>query len=807
MAKMKGMDFKALLLNHGEKLGAAVVALLALTGLATANWSGCKQTESELLAAATKTRDAWLSPVLNAWPVDKKKTFEDTPDVVKLAQRMASPNEDIESFATSRHWNEPINPVQDKLAAVTVLPPESPEANVVTFTLVEKDDGLDPDEAIEMDEAPDEKPASDQDLRDLLGIAGGADPNAGAAGGLTPGLGGAAPGLGGGYGSAPALGGGYGASPGGPGAGRMSGPGGGGAGRMSGPGGGGAGRMSGPGGGGMAPGLGAPGLAGDMSGGMGMGMDGGMGFGGYGADLGTMTERKVRSSTGVSVRFVFDMRRQTQLLADALHLSPQQAGRYIDFVEFQIERKKAIPGVDPWAGEWEPLSLEDIGEILERSLAFDMEIVNPSVVRSEITMPLPLRAAGRWTPAVASHTRLEEFKLSPEEQELINKHQEKLIEEAKNRNAMLPPEQAKNEGFRRFIVGSGDLGMALGNASSNAADSLFSEMSGAEGNADDASGEKGKNSRFKSKEEMEKFLSQTLVSGRLLLLRFMDFTCDRGNSYIYRVRLEMKNPNFNRPVDELEQPELATQKSIFSEWSEPTEPAFVPNPYRYYVDKVDSRPRADEVATISMYFEHETAGTPVMASNLQVHVGTRMGGKQPLEVVDLGKSTLQTEEVELRSRDFLASVTETPRVSQSDFPELRQLFKSLSRGSKPFADRITVVDASGAIVSRFIGDSVVNGDINVSKEDDHKLSEFVLSTYEHFRPEKEGAAAGIYGDLGEGGTGSGGMGAMGPGMGMGPGMDFSPGGTNNGSALGRSGSGRSGGRRSNRPGAGGGGVP
>ena len=37
MAKKK-LDFKALLLNHGEKFGAAVVGLLALTGLATANW-------------------------------------------------------------------------------------------------------------------------------------------------------------------------------------------------------------------------------------------------------------------------------------------------------------------------------------------------------------------------------------------------------------------------------------------------------------------------------------------------------------------------------------------------------------------------------------------------------------------------------------------------------------------------------------------------------------------------------------------------------------------------------------------------
>ena len=38
-------------------------------------------------------------------------------------------------------------------------------------------------------------------------------------------------------------------------------------------------------------------------------------------------------------------------------------------------------------------------------------------------------------------------------------------------------------------------------------------------------------------EELKEFLNKTLVSGRLLLVRFMDFTCDRGNAYQYRVRL------------------------------------------------------------------------------------------------------------------------------------------------------------------------------------------------------------------------------------------------------------------------------
>ena len=311
----------------------------------------------------------------------------------------------------------------------------------------------------------------------------------------------------------------------------------------------------------MAGGIGAGGT------GMNMGEDNfdlggesGYGMGGDGMGLsGAVVKKKVRSYTGVSARWVFDLYRQQQSLADSLHMSPQQAAGYIDFVDLQIERKRAIPGSDPWAGDWEPLPLKDLGELLMKSLGLDREIVNPSVVRSEITMPLLRRAAGVWTPADASHKRLEKFELSPEEQEIIDRHQAKMKEEAEKRKANLPPDRPKSEGFRSFLLNSGDLGMALGgSAAYGSAGDVAGDMFENSGESEEpgAPGAKnGTNSRFKNREEMETFLKNTLVANRLLLVRFMDFTCDRGNAYQYRVRLEMVNPNFNMPVDELEQPE------------------------------------------------------------------------------------------------------------------------------------------------------------------------------------------------------------------------------------------------------------
>ena len=38
---------------------------------------------------------------------------------------------------------------------------------------------------------------------------------------------------------------------------------------------------------------------------------------------------------------------------------------------------------------------------------------------------------------------------------------------------------------------------------------------------------------------------------KYLLFRYFDFTVTPGNSYRYRVRLVLRNPNYKRPVEEL----------------------------------------------------------------------------------------------------------------------------------------------------------------------------------------------------------------------------------------------------------------
>ncbi|HAV33298.1 MAG TPA: hypothetical protein DCX79_14925 [Planctomycetaceae bacterium] len=166
--------------------------------------------------------------------------------------------------------------------------------------------------------------------------------------------------------------------------------------------------------------------------------------------------------------------------------------------------------------------------------------------------------------------------------------------------------------------------------------------------------------------------------------------------------------------------------------------------------------------------------------------------------------------MEVKSNDYLASVTEAPRLNRSDFPELKDVFEELG-GARLVGDRLTVVDSNGAILSRFGGDSVLNGEKLVSKDDDERLTKYVLETFAHLRPAKEGESNSPYEGTGgeDGGLGgaSGIPGMGGSGTGPGSGMNFG-GGMGRGSSLsgagGRGGAPGRGGRGSGRAGGRGG---
>ena len=154
-------------------------------------------------------------------------------------------------------------------------------------------------------------------------------------------------------------------------------------------------------------------------------------------------------------------------------------------------------------------------------------------------------------------------------------------------------------------------------------------------------------------------------------------------------------------------------------------------------------------------------------ANLEVRVGARVGGKSDAEVVDLSKSKVELQSVEFKSPDLLAAVTPSMRLNSGVNDELKAYIDSTRGQSKQLADRITVIDSNGAIVTRYAGDSIYNGGNQRTEALDEKFYKDVLKIYDHLK-KNENADAGIYageGMLGEGmagdGSGSGMMGMSG----------------------------------------------
>ena len=282
---------------------------------------------------------------------------------------------------------------------------------------------------------------------------------------------------------------------------------------------------------------------------------------------------------------------------------------------------------------------------------------------------------------------------------------------------------------------------------------MYSVLGGAMGDAD---GNLSDRQKLFVDEQLEQINPDDATAiDRLLLVRFIDFTAERGKTYRYRVRLEMRNPNFGMPVDSLEQPEYATTDTIVSDWSEITAAVEVPMAYHIYVANVDQKRRQAKLPT---YMESDGA-LPVIDS-LDVHIGMPIGGSRKQERVDLEKQVLDAGNVEYKTSEVLCAGVHIKRPVDSDHPDLAEQLQGLPRRTKPVGDLICVVDHTGDLVLRAEGD----------RADDERYDRLVVEeinkAYESWRG---GGEADLLNRLGADGDLADLLGASMDGMGMGAG--------------------------------------
>ena len=690
---------KALCIAHGEKMLAVFCALFGFLALSSAQWFPNGDNPTEIEATANKNEQK-IEARENAWPEEEKEAFLAIKDVRDLTAVESTYKINPGDFAVA-DFNPSIHPTREKRGLFTVIPAVSGVANYVNFALAMPPEAM-TDEALDETmegKSSDDKISGDDEFQKLLEAKFGK--NKTAAGGFNESLG--VPGL--------------------------------------------SGRSYGSGG----PGTygGGPGTYGGGSGGYGGG-EGQYGGGNYGnGDLAGLfgpammaKEKRIRVTAGVSVRFVVDIQEQRARIRKALKLgsSFQEAQQHIRYTDIQVQRRQRQETINPWS-TWEDLSSEDLGEILEDSFGIDRDIVSPGVTRNTLTMPLPRRSTGRWPAKEVSHPLVEDFELSAREQELIDNYNEVVTKKAEEQKANMAL-RIENKGFSKFSNSVSDIGIRL----SPGLGIGLSPGMGVEENdySDLASGlGDGEGGKLTDADKAVLNKANATAENRLLLVRFMDFTVDRGYQYEYRVRLVLFNPNFDHRVDELEDPSLAIEPELLSDWSEVSPSIKVPVAYRTYAEKVDARPGRPETVLMNVYTDTTETGLPIIGM-IKTMVGLPVAGQRLMKVVDLRKDSLTTEDVVLATEDVLGDAESLGRLSTQDHPELAGILRQLPRGASLIQDQVTLIQEDGSLGIRTVGDNAQQLAMDLKEQ------EFILDTYKAWDREAAEAASGFFPGAGEG---------------------------------------------------------
>lgn len=642
MSKLKGMDYKEFAITHGEKIVLGCIALFVVFVIFTSQWTTEKRTPAEL---EQKVATAETQVSNSQWPEEKRQEYLKEDDLrQKVAQLMNKPLEVTPyMFTTKLSW--PIYAKKAKAKEVDWLPVEDLVASydrVIMHTRAESAilEGSDETNSAEAEKAKPDKPEYDAFKRRTSGMGGGmGGPGDSAMAGLT-----------------------FGGIPGAESEMMMA--------------------------GGMDPGFANPdAMSAGLPEGM-MGMEGNMG------GMAGPT-REGRGLRFVAVRGVFDLATQQdkleRSLGDAFSFQNMQTGKILEFLDFQLQRKKAIPGNDPWAGEWQDVDIETSIEVLKESADFDPEVVISGITDRVFTMPLPSRIAGFWH-KVATHPRVENFTLSQEEIEQELEFNRRILDQYKKTHSNEKVFKEKQKGFstlqldmrgmRSELMYGGGGASEMDSVMQGMADSMMQERQGRPGEPMD------------EKKLIQKLKANVTAAGRLLLFRYFDFDLNPGETYKYRVRLVVRNPNFQRPIEEVVLPAVAEGETRTTPWSNETAAVTAEEDVHFYLQSVrPPRGIAGTTAKFEIYQWYPKTGTTIQ-SVLKTSIGDEIGGEQVAELYDVAKEKYDDKAtVEFDTQNYLVDAIPSPSIRLEEHPDLN--LPAGTRGHLPIEPEAVIVDSFG----------------------------------------------------------------------------------------------------------------
>ncbi len=613
MSNLKGMNYKEFAVNHAEKIVLCFIALFVVFAIFTSEWTTEKRTPAELSQKIAKAE----SQVKNSqWPEEQRKEFLKPDELPQKVEALIDRGLSVTPYQLSTDFSRPLYREKAKAKEVDWLPVEDLIATAGRFIMMQRP----PETEMEGDSSEPGEPGSDEPDDDDMDNefkkrTGGTGGPGGSALGLTFG------GIDAGAESMSALA---------------------------------ANDNFG----------GAPGLAESAIPDGTIGMDGMMGGGMAGP------AREGRGLRFISVRGVFDLATQQdklqRALGDAFSMQNMQTGKLLDFLDFELERKKKSMDPDnPWSGEWKKVDIQTSIDVLKESADFDPPVVNTSITDRVFTMPLPSRIAGFWY-KVATHPRVENFTLSQEEIEQEVELNARFLKEYKKTHADEKVFKEKQKGFSELQLGMRQIRSEVMFVDQPAAsESVFQGMAREMGQQ--ATGEPLDEKKF-----IQKLKANATAVGRLLLFRYFDFDLQPGDTYRYRVRFVIRNPNFQRPIEEVVLPSVAEGEIRTTPWSNETAEVHVEQDTRYFLSSVrPPRGVSGTTATFEVFQWYPETGTTIHNSVIKTGVGEIIGGERVAELYDVAKEEYSKDaKVNFDTQNYLVDAIASPSIRPEDHPDL-----------------------------------------------------------------------------------------------------------------------------------------
>lgn len=635
MAKLNKPDIKQMAIDHGEKVVLGVVVLTSLLILYVSRWSGYdKTTPTKIESAVQSAREQILA---SEWPEEEKQNFKSQLDIVREAENLFR-NVSLARYRYSTQMSTPLHRVSEKAREPKWKPLQNLIADsgraVLAMQLSEEEDPNFAGETL----GEDGEMTETGEPETVLGVPEGEDidfaPRTATSGG--------GPGGFGQYEYDDPMGGGYEES-------------------------------------------GEMGFYSEYEEEAAYGMDYEEAFaslGEYGYDEEGFGSSYTPTEAGrgyrfVALRGVFPLREQASEIRNALSLpNTIPDSDLVDLIAFEIERKKAMAGPNPWSGEWETVDLEATAEVLRESARWETEVVEYGVTDPVITMPMPGRVVGYWG-SRASHPDVENFRLSPEEQEREAKRVALIMKKYAELQENRPPEPVRKGGFYQMTLDIRQMSSVVSQSS------------------DYQSFQRQINQELYTPEEIAAGLAnqdpanEINATGHLLLFRFFDFTVEPGACYLYRVRLSLRNPNYGAPLDELVNPESAQGQIRNTPWAMLGKPVVISEDSQYFLTNVDDR---GPTASLNIYEWYPETGTLINAT-LSTNLGQNVGGNTRTDVLRPAEKKFEEEEVEFMTDDVLVDVSERPHLSSTLHPDLQM--RGRPSAVQGMLDRAVVIDRTG----------------------------------------------------------------------------------------------------------------